>query len=119
MEHKEVGNQGESIAKEFLIKKGYTILESNWQYLHKEIDIIACDASNIIIVEVKTRTTTFQNPLDAVNKQKQKNLISAANSYVRQKHIDKNIRFDVVSVLILNGKIEVEHVENAFYPLLR
>ena len=66
----DVGSWGEQQAREYLVKKGYCILETNWHDSHREIDIIASQGDEIVIVEVKTRTSTFLNPADAVNKQK-------------------------------------------------
>lgn len=115
----DVGSWGEQQARDYLVKKGYCILETNWHDSHREIDIIASQGDEIVIVEVKTRTSTFLNPADAVNKQKQKLLIAAANYYVRKNNIDKNVRFDIISIVAINGEIHIEHIENAFYPLLR
>lgn len=115
----DVGSWGEQQARDYLVKKGYCILETNWHDSHREIDIIASQGDEIVIVEVKTRTSTFLNPADAVNKQKQKLLIAAANYYVRKNNIDKNVRFDIISIVAVNGEIHIEHIENAFYPLLR
>ncbi len=115
----DVGSWGEQQARDYLAKKGYCILETNWHDSHREIDIIASQGDEIVIVEVKTRTSTFLKPADAVNKQKQKLLIAAANYYVRKNNIDKNVRFDIISIVAVNGEITIEHIENAFYPLLR
>ena len=54
-EHNELGKLGEQLARDFLIAKGYQILEQNWSCGHKEIDIIAMDGNELVIVEVKTR----------------------------------------------------------------
>ena len=106
-------------AREYLESKFYEILETNWHCSHREIDIIAQKDGVIVIVEVKTRTTTFQNPTVAVDKQKQKFLISAANRYVQMKKLDADVRFDIVSIVAVNGNVTIEHIENAFYPRLR
>ena len=54
-EHNDLGRLGEQLAHDFLIAKGYQILEQNWSCGHKEIDIIAMDGKELVIVEVKTR----------------------------------------------------------------
>ncbi|MBR3980799.1 MAG: YraN family protein [Bacteroidales bacterium] len=115
----QVGSWGETKAREYLESKSYEILETNWHCSHREIDIIAQKDGVIVIVEVKTRTTTFQNPTVAVDKQKQKFLISAANRYVQMKKLDADVRFDIVSIVAVNGNVTIEHIENAFYPRLR
>ena len=53
--HNELGKKGEEIAAQYLSEKGYEILERNWRNRHKEIDIIAKDGNELVIVEVKTR----------------------------------------------------------------
>ena len=53
--HNELGKLGEELAVQFLVDKGYEILEKNWRNKHKEIDIVAKDGSELVIVEVKTR----------------------------------------------------------------
>jgi putative endonuclease len=50
-----LGNLGEQKAKEYLLNKGYQILEKNWKHQKYEIDIIAIDGAELVIIEVKTR----------------------------------------------------------------
>ena len=54
-ERKDLGKAGEQIAVDLLISKGFAILERNWHFSHKEIDIIARDHNDIVVIEVKTR----------------------------------------------------------------
>lgn len=119
--HNELGALGEQIACEYLIKQGYQILERNWSNGHKEIDIIAKDGDTIVIVEVKTRQSTFLvEPEIAVDVYKQRNLIWAANSYVRRYQYDLDVRFDIISIVIdRNDEKRIEHIEDAFYPSVR
>ena len=51
--HNILGKEGEKVARNYLINKGYTILEYNWHSSHKELDIIAGYEGWIVIVEVK------------------------------------------------------------------
>lgn len=111
------GKKGEQLAAEFLISKGYHILEQNWLAGHLEIDIIASTDDFLVIVEVKTRkSATFGEPEDFVTKQKQSNLIRAANIYINKTGISKEVRFDIVSVISGQDVSEVKHIENAFQP---
>lgn len=114
-----VGVWGEGIAKQYLEGQGFSILETNWHSSHREVDIIAQKDSIVVFVEVKTRTTTFMRPIDAVHKQKQKLLMAAANNYVRMKNLDCDIRFDIVSIVVRNGDYTLDHIENAFYARIR
>ena len=62
-EHIDLGNKGEALALELLIKKGYQIRDTNWRYLKAEVDIIAQKGQTLAIIEVKTRSTyQFGNP---------------------------------------------------------
>jgi putative endonuclease len=112
-----LGKKGEQIAKDFLQKLQLTIKESNWRFGHLEVDIIAENTQEIIFCEVKTRSG---NPLilpeQAVNFQKQKNLIRAANYYVHNNNITKEVRFDIISIVIHQSKVNIQHIPQAFTP---
>jgi len=116
-EHNETGKKGEKAALEYLIKKGYKIHEVNWRYNFKEVDIIAQHDNIMIFVEVKTRATTaFELPQEAVTPKKMKNLVYAADVYLRLKNIEEESRFDIVTVLAQDEFRILEHIEDAFKP---
>lgn len=113
--HNALGKAGEKVAEDFLVGKGYHILERNWFSEHKELDIIAEDEGWLVIVEVKTRTGyTWEPPEDAVDKRKISHIVKAANHYICLHKIDTPVRFDVISVVNENGNWVVEHFEDAF-----
>ena len=117
--HLELGSAGEKIVQDYLQDKGYKILDTNWRYRHKEIDIIALEKNTLVIVEVKSRKHTYLTPPQAaVNRQKQKFLIEAANAYIEKYKIDKEIRFDVICVVFNQKTYKLEHIKDAFYPIL-
>ncbi len=75
-DHNNNGIRGEEIAIRYLESISYKILEKNWRFRHKEIDLIAMDKKQLVIVEVKFRSDTYGGePYLAVNNRKQKNLI--------------------------------------------
>jgi putative endonuclease len=118
-EFHETGKQGEAIALNHLRQNGYTILETNWQSGHKEIDIIAQKNDQLVIIEVKARKTAFfGEPEEFVTKSKQKMLIVAANHYLFKNNLDLEVRFDIISVLFKGDNYRVNHIEDAFYPTL-
>lgn len=118
-QQKNLGKLGEDLAVNFLHEKGYSILHRNWHYGHKEIDIIAMDNQMLVIVEVKTRATSFwEEPKEAVRRRKQKRIIDAADAYVQSLSINAEVRFDIVSVVISGKSPIIEHIEDAFYPIL-
>ena len=116
-EHNDFGKLGEELAVNYLIEKGYEILERNWRNIHKEIDIIAKKDNVLVIVEVKARQSDeYGEPDIAVTRQKQSRLISAANAYLFQNKLDINTRFDIISIIIRDDIVEINHIEDAFLP---
>ncbi|MDB4061025.1 YraN family protein [Vicingaceae bacterium] len=84
VDHNEVGKQGEAAAVKFLAKNGYDIITQNWRFQKAEIDIIAKYERQIIIVEVKTRTSLeFENPKEAVTIPKQKRIVKGADAFIQ------------------------------------
>ena len=117
IQHLEVGAQGELIAQDFLKNLGYHVLEQNWRYKHKEIDLIALDKNDLVIVEVKTRRSKRHGETeDFISYQKINFLADTAGKYVERFKQELNIRFDVITVYLLGEEIEVEHTKEAFYP---
>ena len=115
--HNELGKIGEELAAQFLIDKGYEILEKNWRNRHKEIDIIAKDGDELVIVEVKTRQNDEHGDPDlAVTRQKQTRLIYAANAYLFTYNMDINTRFDIISIVFKDGEPLIDHIKDAFLP---
>ena len=115
--HNELGKLGEDLAVQYMTDKGYEILERNWRNIHKEIDVIAKDGDDLVIVEVKARQTDeYGEPDIAVTKRKQRMLIAAANAYITRKGLDVETRFDIISIVFKDGEPVIEHIEDAFLP---
>jgi len=115
-QHNDLGKRGEAAAARYLLGKGYTILEQNWRHKRDELDIIATDEHYLVIVEVKTRSTSyFGEPEEAVTDKKQKFMIRAAEEYVISKNILKEIRYDIISIIIKGNQQRIHHIEDAFY----
>jgi putative endonuclease len=71
-------------------------------------------------VEVKTRTDDYQmHPVTAVTKEKQRSIIWAADGYLQKFNINKEGRFDVITIIKKGESFLVDHIEGAFYPTLR
>lgn len=115
-DHNDFGKIAEDLAVDFLVKNQYKILARNFRYLKAEVDIIAEFENQIIIVEVKARhTDAFLEPQEAVNKKKIRLLISASNYFIEENNIDKEVRFDIISVLPNQQKtLEIHHIIDAF-----
>lgn len=115
--HNDFGTQGEDIAIQYLRTKGYDILDKNWRSGHKEIDIVARRYDTIVFVEVKARANVFYGkPEDAVDFRKMRNLINAADAYLRLYMIDLPCRFDVITITGAVQNPYICHIEQAFRP---
>lgn len=121
-EHNELGKDGENEAALYLKKKGYTILEQDWKFGKRDIDIIALNETGAILVfvEVKTRRNNeYTNPEDAVDRKKMVNIRICANAYVKAKNVPNELRFDIISIIGRGSQnMKIEHIEDAFNPLL-
>lgn len=100
--HNELGKWGEDLAAVYLQQKGHLILERNWRFHHKEIDIISLDTNSqtLCFVEVKTRRDNkFAEPEEAVTITKLKYLRTAATCYMRIHPIGKDAQIDVIGII--------------------
>lgn len=113
----ELGQKGEQIAQLFLKNKGYLILHTNFRFQHKEVDIICTYKDTLVFCEIKTRTSKmFGYPEEAVTKRKQQYLKLCAENYMLQNPRYTKLRFDIVSIILNNHKVEeIFHLEDAFY----
>lgn len=110
-EHNNLGRVGEERAVAYLLKAGYVILERNWRLKHREIDVICTDGELIIIVEVKTRYLPEEYPGEMLDYRKKRNLLSAGAAYIRQKGIEKELRFDLI--VVTGADYEILHIQEA------
>ena len=121
-EHNELGKWGEDEAARYLEDEGYAIIDRDWKIGRRDLDIVAMspDGDTLVIVEVKTRTEEeYQKPEEAVDKRKMRNLAVAANAYAKECKIDKNMRFDIISIIGKGHQVEnLEHLKDAFNPML-
>lgn len=107
---------GEDSAVNFLLNKGYKILERNFRKGYGEIDIIATHNNILVFIEVKTRSQTrFGTPFEAITRSKLKILIRGANyyKYVLHPELPDDIRIDAIGVIVKEGLVlAIEQVEN-------
>lgn len=121
-EHNDLGKWGEDEAALYYEDRGYEILERDWKVGKRDIDLIALteDKDTLVFVEVKTRRNNdLQEPEEAVDVKKMRNLAIAANAYVKLHGLDMDVRFDIISVIGKCSCVEsIECFEDAFNPLL-
>lgn len=114
--HNELGKEGEQIAANYLCQNGYVILEQNWRYNHKEIDLIAVKGNCLVVAEVKTRgTEDWEHPAEAITNAKIRFLVDATEAYILENNLDKEIRFDVISIIPKGTNWKIDHIEEAFF----
>lgn len=119
MQHIELGQLGENLAVDHLVKNKFEILDRNYRWKKLEVDVICRKDDLLIIVEVKTRqTSAYGQPYQAVTRSKQKQIIKVANQYIQENDVDAEVRFDVVSIVQNQHRTDIEHIEGAFYPLI-
>lgn len=110
------GKIGEDLAIKYLKNKGYKIIERNFQCRQGEIDIIAKDKNEIVIIEVKTRKCLdYGNPAEAVDDNKRKRIYKSAEYYLYIKKLEKfYVRIDVIEIYIKRNKYYINHIKNIY-----
>lgn len=115
MYNQNLGRLGEKIASDYLRKKGYQILEFNFQARYGEIDIVTSEGDTLVFVEVKTRIGDYYGePADAILPKKMHEVIKTAEFYLLKNKIDPDWRIDVVAISLNTDESvsELEHFEN-------
>jgi putative endonuclease len=112
------GKQGEEIARDFLIKKGYQIIKSNFQTRFGELDIVASKDNFLVFVEVKLKTgIDFGLPEEMINPKKLQQVQRTAEAFLLQnnnlKTEFKQYRIDAICITLDNNEInKINHYEN-------
>jgi len=117
MKRRDTGILGEKLAKDFLEKQGYHILQTNYRCPEGEIDIIARHKDYLVFIEVRAkRSLEFGSPEESITQTKMERLITVAYHY-QQDHdnLPPLWRIDVVAIeLDQKGKpLRIELIENA------
>ena len=117
MKRRDTGILGEKLARDFLKKHGYHILETNYRCPEGEIDIVARHKDSLVFIEVRTKTNLeFGSPEESITPAKMERLRAVAARY-RQTHsnLPPSWRIDIVAVELDQGnKISrIELIENA------
>ena len=117
MQRRNTGILGEKFARDFLKKRGYRILETNYRCPQGEIDIVARHKDSLVFIEVRTKTSLeFGTPEESITSTKRNHMRATAFHY-QQAHTDlpQQWRIDVVAIeLNQKGKLaRIELIENA------
>lgn len=118
-DNKIIGDSGEKLAQAYLVSKGYRVLNTNYKTDLGEIDLVVTNETDLIFVEVKTRSgLDYGYPAEAVTFAKQKKISQVAAQYIKRFRLyDVPVRFDVIEVFIRDG--EINHIEDAFDSYLK
>jgi putative endonuclease len=113
----DTGKAGETVACSYLRKHGYTILQTNWRFHRYELDIVATNGQELVVVEVKTRAEDYLvSPEKSVGPSKIQRIAAAADAYVQKYEVALPVRFDVISLTQKGETCTVfEHIEDAFF----
>jgi putative endonuclease len=141
IDRKSLGNLSESLVADLIISKGYVIESKNWSHATGELDLVAIDGSYLVIIEVRSISTSFLgHPFQNVPLKKQQKIALCTQAYLRQRrkmlferHRDdfpsfqkfalvQMVRFDVAGVKWERSGVdravyapEIFYQENAFY----
>jgi putative endonuclease len=116
MKRRAVGILGEKLAGDFLKKKGYRIIETNYCSPEGEIDIIAEHSDFLVFVEVRTKTSLeFGSPEESITPVKMERLKATAAYYQQiNSSLPPDWRIDVVAIELNKGKVSrIELIKNA------
>lgn len=118
--HNETGRHGEELAVRYLLDHGYCIRDRNWVCGKFELDIVAEKDGELVFVEVKLRSSdACGDPFGAVDRRKRGRILFSADAYIRTKETELPARFDIISIVKEADRFRVEHIEDAFSPVLR
>jgi putative endonuclease len=113
-----LGARGERAAAKFLKRQGCRIVAHGYRDRLGELDLVCVKDRKLIFVEVKTRRSEDAGqPVDAVNKQKQRRVTAAAERFIRRHDLQGTpVRFDVVSVVwpAESKSPKIVHYQNAY-----
>ena len=108
------GKNAEKLAEEYLKKKGWKILATNYKSLNAEIDIIALDKKELVIIEVKSGKASHFELSQSVNYKKRKKIENAAKTFIYSRgYINSPIRFEIITVNTPTGYIH--HFQEEFF----
>ena len=117
MKRKNTGDLGEKLAQEFLKKKGYRIIETNYRCREGEMDIVARLKDHLVFIEVRTkRNLVFGTPEESITAGKKINLERVAAHYLQDHtELSSSWQIDLVAVeLDANSRLKrIDLIENA------
>ena len=113
---KDIGDQAEQAACNYLTQQGLVVVEKNFYSRSGEIDLIMLDGEALVFVEVRYRKTArFGSALESVTTTKQQRLINTAQYFLQTNTISySQCRFDVVAISTEQNDDNITWVKSAF-----
>ncbi len=114
-----IGAHGERIAADFLLNKGYDIIDRNFSTRMGELDLIAWHSKShfgrtLCFIEVKFRAADDGSAERSVGHHKQIHMFRAAEAYCLEKGIDSEhtpIQFEQISIYGTGADHKIFHYE--------
>ncbi len=113
-----IGRRGEEIARKYLKDKGYKIIEQNYKTKYGEIDLVAKQKNELVLVEVRTKIgKNFGAPEDTINNKKKRKLRNNALAYARTAKWPGHVRVDAICIILKKDYLveRLNHYENIVY----
>ncbi len=112
--HNDLGKWGEDKAVEYLISKGYCIMDRNWRLGHRDLDIVAFKDGEIVFVEVKTRrNNNVMLPQYAIDWRKARSIAYCVKGYLNYHRLNARCHVDVIAITGTNDEnMVIDHLEN-------
>ncbi len=117
MNKRNIGDDTEQLACEFISSRGAAILERNYRCRQGEVDIIAKDEEYLCFIEVKYRKNdSFGPPQEAVSYRKRQHICKVSTFYLYSKYksLDISVRYDVIAISPQDNKLTFNWIKNAF-----
>jgi putative endonuclease len=118
--NKRKGLHYESLAKDYLLQQGLTLVEQNYHCRFGEIDLIMLQQDVLCFIEVKFRNSMgYGGAASAIPIQKQKKIVKTSQFYLAQndRHSQHSMRFDALLMQqqANNQSTDIDWIQNAFY----
>ncbi len=116
MKFRDIGEKGESLAKQFFAGLGYCFIDSNYRNKYGEIDLIFKDGNVLVLIEVKTRFKKNYGDIKlSIDKRKTNRILKTAEMYIINSGLEfEEIRIDALFVEIKNSGPVFKHIKS-FY----
>jgi putative endonuclease len=93
------GRRGEEVARDHLLRAGYTLLAQNWRCALGELDLVMRQGETVVVVEVRTRSAGADAAFESISPAKRTKLVRALHAFLSEGGLDDApCRVDVIAV---------------------